>query len=188
MIKLGDKRGQGIFGLSYGAIFSIFVIGFILAVAIFAINHFLSLNACAQVGFYRDDLAEEIEKAWSGTAGSHYDDYFNGTLPQGGLFGLDVEKVCFGKLSQDHTGAVVPWTKLDEFAFLNRFSGDENLFIYPPKEACGGDMAGFTIRCRGGNSECMTTDKFFCVNVEKGKVGVVLRKGRTETLVKLSKN
>ncbi|MBU0466482.1 MAG: hypothetical protein KJ718_04035 [Nanoarchaeota archaeon] len=182
-MKRLNRKAQGIFGLSFGAIFSIFIIALIIAVAFFAINHFLSLNKCTQVGFFYNNLQREVEKAW--TSGI-YGDAFNGSLPQSGLLGTKIKKVCFGRLDSSFIDDPAVNNELLTNYLFNP-SENKNIFLYPPEEACDKSLATFNLRCREGKSECMTTsDRFFCVNVVKGKVSVFLRKGDTEALVKVS--
>jgi hypothetical protein len=186
-MKRRNKKAQGVFGMSFGAIFSILIIAFIIVVAFIAIRHFLGLNQCTQVGFFYDDLKKEVEKAW--TSGE-YGDFYNGSLPQSGLFGTKIEKVCFGRLDStsatDEDKAVMQELE-NEYDFDPK--GDYNVFLYPPEEACDEELAAITLKCRQGRSECATTEgKFFCINVVKGNVGVYLRKGDLDALVKIKKD
>jgi len=62
------KKAQEVFGMSFGVIFSIILIVFILVVAGIAINHFLGLKKCTQLGLFIEDFANEggdIDKAWN---------------------------------------------------------------------------------------------------------------------------
>lgn len=175
-MTLRGKKGQGVFGLSYGAIFSIFIIIFILAVAFFAIRHFMSLSDCTQVGLTYDELQKEVEKVW---LSDRTNALFEGTVSASG-----VEMVCFGTLD-----ATVPANQQavhEEFVRKYGLGGDENVFIYPPTNACDGTLAGYHLDCRNGKSECMTTEgNFFCANVTNGKFKINLYKENTSPLVSI---
>ncbi|MBU0761009.1 MAG: hypothetical protein KJ600_01325 [Nanoarchaeota archaeon] len=182
MIKKG-KKGQGLFGMSFSVIFSIIIIIFIIAVAFFAIKHFVGLNKCTQVGFFYKDFQDEIEKAW--TSGGRYVGDYEGTLPNSGLFGTKLTKVCFGKLNSLNSGTFE--TIRQELLYDFNEDGTANIFLYPAEEACAG-LESYTLKCRNGNSECMTTEEnFFCVDIGKnGEVIVKLNKKTTDTLVEVS--
>lgn len=176
---LKSKRGQGIFGMSYGAIFSIFVIIFIVSVAFIAIKHFIGLNRCTQVGFFYDDLQKEVEKAW---ASGRHDSTYEGNIPTSGIFSGDITHICFGKLTstggpQDAQTLDMKNELIDEFGLISP-EDDENVFIYPPKEACDGSLFAYSLKCRNGNSDCLVVgdDTFFCepVNKKDGTVTVKL--------------
>jgi len=170
MIKRG-KKAQTILGLSYGAIFSIIIIIMIISVAFYAINQFLDIGKCANVGLFYDDLQKEIDTSW--TSGN-VETTFVGNLPTGAI-GTGVDYVCFGTLIQD--ADAVDALKKEEFDSEYSFPRDHNIFIYPPDEVC----------LPHKKLEHTTTDGFFCIKVEKGEVRVKLDYNQLEdTLVRLS--
>src|SRR3989344_725215 len=95
-IKRGSKRGQEVMGMSISTILSIFIIAIIIAVAIYAIVHFLNINKCANVGLFYDSLQSEVNKAW---ASGRYIDVFEKEIVSSGALKTSVEFVCFGNLS-----------------------------------------------------------------------------------------
>ena len=170
-----NKRGQGIFGLSYGAIFSIILIIAIIGVAIFAINHFLNLNNCTQIGLAFDKLQDEVNKAW--TSGIYVDTY-EIDLPQEGFFKSGIDNVCFGALSLPPEAAAVTIK-----ANIEDFDPDAqgNFFFNPPENACDGDFADFNLEHFETSS-----GSFFCVKVQNGKAEIRLDKQSTDSSVKIS--
>lgn len=196
MKKRGNKRGQGIFGMSFSTIFSIFIIIFIISVAIWAITHFVGLWKCSAIGLYYDDLREEVRDAWSGTTG-WYQDSWTGEIPKEGLFGTGIEYVCFGRLSADASsvGGGRDWTSIktsliDDHRYIP--TGTQNVFMYPPDKACAKDLGAITLRC--DTVDCVTTEidiggtlteKFFCVPIEDNEATVWMVKSPTQTKITL---
>lgn len=162
------KRGQ--FNLSFAMIFSIIVIIAIVATAIYVMTYFLNLNKCTTLGFFFDDLDNEVEKAWRSP---QYQDIFEATLPS------NLEFVCFGNLTQ---GALTSpdQEKKDELKFSPYRDENKNVFLLPSRKACSGDLANF-------NLEHAETSGFFCIPVENGKIEVRIQKQITGNLVKISK-
>lgn len=178
------KRGQTVFGLSYGVIFSIIIIVFIVAVAFFAIKHFLGLNRCTQIGFFYDNLEDEVQRAW--TSG-RYGDVYVGKLPKSGIFKSEIDKVCFGRLSLPPSeGFANIHEELSDYVVdLN----SHNVFLYPTENACDGELFAYNLKC--GQSDCLTTEQseFFCKDVEDdGNVEISLRKEITDSQVKVMEN
>ena len=58
-----NKKAQGVFGLSFSVIFSIFLIIFFVIIAFIVIKSFLGTQKCAQVALFKDDFQNEIKKA-----------------------------------------------------------------------------------------------------------------------------
>ena len=156
------KRGQFIFGLSFGVIFSIIIIIAIIAVAIYTITHFLSLSNCAQVALFYEDLQKEVDRAWNS---GKYSNEFKGKIPSG------IKTVCFGKFTQD--------SSIEDGQFKSEvFGSTRNVFLYPLEKACEGE--GFSY-----NLKHATTENFFCENAIDGKINVRIVKQTTEALAKL---
>jgi hypothetical protein len=153
-----NKRGQDSIGISYGLIFSIILIVAIIGVAYYAISHFLCINSCSQRGFFYSDFQEEINKAWTSDG---YDDMFNSSLPSG------IEKICLGNLTQACDPAFC--TQRDEIKRTYNSGGKANVFMYPQKDSCGCGISSNVL-------QHVDVEKFFCVDVNKGKVGIKLKK------------
>jgi hypothetical protein len=169
------KKGQSIFGMSFGTIFSIIVIIAIVVVAFIAIRHFLSLNRCSQVGFFYDDFEDKVQSVW--TSGGA-EDSFTGSLPSSGILNSEISEVCFGDLTKRGDGDEAYEEIGNELAeYYRRDDLGSNVYIYPPEDVC---IPHKNVRCRNDKSNCITTDpEFFCVQVDSGEVTVdlSLRKG-----------
>ncbi|MCX6746918.1 MAG: hypothetical protein NTU63_02165 [Candidatus Pacearchaeota archaeon] len=78
------KRGQ--FDLSFGMIFSIFLIVVFIAFAVYAIIKFLEFQDTIKIEKFVDDLRQNIDAMWKGDQGSQKVEY---SLP------TKIEEVCF---------------------------------------------------------------------------------------------
>ncbi len=159
------KRGQ--LEISFGIIFSIFLIIAFIGVGIYAITYFLNLSECAEIGLFYQDLDERVNKAWTSELTR---EVFSGSVSS------DIESVCFGSL-EGNPG------KYDEehqaISRIFRFSED-NVFLFPPEKGCGQDSASFNLK----NAQA---EEFFCVPVVDKKVDVRLTKESFDALVNLEK-
>lgn len=176
------RKAQSVLGISFGALISIMLIILILVVAIYAINHFLKLQQCTQVGSFYQDLEDEIIKAWPST-GTYRGEYV-GNIPKGGLLRTDVNVVCFGNLT---IGAESLSEKFQQDFETEYFAPkDHNIFIDPPASACGGDFFSYKLTCQGSN--CLNVDRFFCVSVpQNGDVPVFIEKTTRDSQVTISR-
>ena len=86
-----NKRGEGVFGLSFSMIFSIILIIFFIIVAFIAIRAFLNMQKTMQISSFFDELQYNVDVAWNSDSS---DFVFNYTLPSG------VEYVCFVNLTE----------------------------------------------------------------------------------------
>jgi len=166
------KRAQAVFGLSFGAIFSIILIIAIVAVAIYVTTYFLGLSACSKVGFFYDDLQSEIDDAW--TSG-----IYRGTFPaESESFPLPskIETLCLGNLTQ----ATAPgFSEIRDDLEDNYFrSGSANIFLHPTNVACDGELFHNTL-------EHVKIDSFNCVEITNG-TKIRIESSETEPLVILS--
>ena len=168
MIKGEDKRGQ--FEISFGMIFSIFIIIATVAVAFYVIKEFLSVNECAGIGGFYDDFQREITKEWQSSISKGV---YTGTLP------TSIEYACFAVPGKVYTGTkyTVQYDSLKDT--IQSFGIDENrnVFLYPSK-GCQG-MEYYSL-------EHIAVSDFFCSQVVDGKVKVNFDKDVSDALVKLS--
>lgn len=185
MLKRENKKGQGVFGMSYSTIFSIFIIIFIVAVAFFAIRHFIGLSVCSNIGLFYDDLREEIRDAWASSSG-RYEDVFTSNIPKKGLLGSGITHVCFGRLdntpdsdSQDIYDSLVADPRYDPG------TDTFNVFTYPQDKGCGSELGAIEVKC--GTANCMATDgNFFCEEVDDdGTISVEMFKRSTDYQITL---
>lgn len=81
---MNKKRGQS--QISFGMIFSIILIIFFIAFAIFAVIKFIPTTRMAQVESFKNDFQVDINNMWKSTQGSQRVEYF---IPN------QIEQVCF---------------------------------------------------------------------------------------------
>lgn len=186
-----NKRGQDVFGMSFGTIFSIILIIFIIAVAFFAIDHFVGLSKCTNVGLFYDDLREEVRDAWSSSSG-RYEADFTAKIPKKGLFGSGIEYICFGTLAltpSDSISAGIRDNLLDDYMFDP--NSEYNVITFPPDKGCDTGLSAITLKC--GSADCVTTQnsagalQFFCKPVaDDGTVTVRMTKQSQDYRITLS--
>ena len=163
-----SKRGQEVFGMSFGMMFVIFLIIVTVAVSFYVIGHFLNINKCAQVGSFYDTLNDEIDSAWRASITRKT---FEGSLPSEGFFTSGIEKVCFGDPTQSNID------EAEEVEIFKR-NDNQNIFLYPPEKACDGELATTALK----NVEI---GDFFCVDVIDGFARVRLEKGSRDLKVRI---
>jgi len=167
--------------MSFSMIFAIILIIFIIAVAFFAIKHFVGLSKCTNVGLFYDDLREKVRDAWSSSSG-RYEADFTAKIPKKGLFGTGIEYICFGKLidtPSDATSTDIKEKLINEYLFDP--SSEYNVFAYPPDKGCDSGLGAIVLKC--GSADCVNTkdstgaSQFFCKPVaDDGSITVNLRK------------
>ncbi len=173
----GNKKAQGsVFGMSFGVIFSIIIIVFILVVAGIAINHFLKLRKCAQVGMFIDDLQKDIDKAWN----SQKSNFPFPNNPNLVVLPSNLEYVCFANFSNSVKGGSLEREIYDDISIYKYTNA--NLFFYPREKACNMPY----IHIKHIDIEKITELRNpYCVKVKKGKIVIKIEKGFNEALVSL---
>lgn len=189
-----NKRGQEIFGMSFGVIFSIFLIIVLLAVAFFAVEHFVGLSKCTNIGLFYDDLGEKVRDAWSSSSGKYEAD-FTSKIPKKGLFGTGIDYICFGPLNatpSDSNADEKQQSLINDYNFDP--NGAFNVFAYPPDKGCDTGLGAINLKC--GNANCINTNspslpltpQFFCQPVsDDGSVTVRLVKRSQDYQISLRK-
>ena len=182
MINRGSKKGQEVMGMSISTILSIFIIAIIIAVAIYAIVHFLNINKCANVGLFYEGLQTEVNKAW---ASGRYSDVFEKEIVASGALKTSVEFVCFGNLNASASGDDLQ--KQGSFKYGNGYSRNANVFMYPGEKTCRGLASKKIEHVKAADSNGI--EKFFCLDVKalKGRVSIKLEKEVRDNLVRLSR-
>jgi len=169
-MKKRGKKAQQIFGMQFSTIFSVLLIAFLIAVAFFAIKHFLEIKNCSQIALFVEDLNTEIENAWKSATSEKV---FSGDLPSG------IQYVCFADLSKD---ANTEDTEEEKIYNELRRNADytANLFFYPRKKDC----------IASSNIEHISTEELtnpYCFKVVDGKIRITIEKGFYDSLVKISR-
>ena len=164
-MKRGIRNKYGQMQISFSMIFSIILIIAFIGVAIYAIVVILNLKKCGQIGIFKEDLQEKINKMWSSSGGS---DLFESNLPKG------IEEVCFIDRSRPST----------EHEDSDRFlAGEDNFFFFPLEESCEGSR---TFEIQHIDIEEITSMRNpYCVE-NNGNVEIELEKGVNDVLVTLS--
>jgi len=163
------KRGQ--MRLSFGMIFSIFLIVVFLAFAIFAIQKFLGLQSSVQVAKFVDDLQSDIDKMWRGSQGSIEKEY---NLPK------EMVHVCFTDYGSNKKGEHNNiYDTLRQTYFEN-----ENLFFDPIGSGQGLD----SLEINHINLQKTTeSENPFCLEKINGKIKLTIKKDFGESLVMIGK-
>lgn len=163
-----NKRGKkGVMQLPFGMIFSIILIVVFIAVAIYAISAFLGWKKCAEIGMFKEDLQEEIDRAWNSEQSSKV---FDRSLPS------DVKEVCFIELE---TGKGEKYEELKQYGYVKA-----NVFFWPLEKACKG-LEAFEIK-HLDIKKITEKENPYCVNVVKGRIEVKIEKGFYDAIVKVS--
>lgn len=128
-----SKKGDGVFGLSFGMIFSIILIVFFFSAAFIGIRMFLNLQTQTQIGMFFQDVQTRVDDAWNSPSASYT---FNTTLPTG------VKYVCFMNVSAPTNGA----NTIEKGIFTEVKKGyldpTKNLYLYTPNKDYGMNWAG----------------------------------------------
>jgi len=156
------KRAQ--FQLSFGMIFSIFLIIATIGIAVYAILHFIQINDMTICVEFYENLKQKVDTAWNADM---VKTNFSNRVPSKTQF------VCFGNVS-----LTAPKNKDREILseIKSFYRGKNNLFFYPAG-SCG-EQFSF-------NVPHIKTDNFFCIENKKGKVTVEISKNIEDALVKL---
>ena len=169
-----NKRGQGIFGISFGTIFSVILIIFFIVIAFIVIRSFLNTQKCAKIGIFVDGFKADIKDAWNSQSSS----FLFPNNPNLVVLPSNIDYVCFANLSADFNG--------DNFDIENEiglYQGQNaNLFFYPNKNTCNMPYH---------NIEHLDIEKItalnnpYCIAVDGGKVVIQIEKGFNDALVSL---
>ena len=166
-----NKKAQGVFGMSFGMIFSIILIIFFIIVAFIAIKAFLNTQKCAQIGIFASDLQDEVDKTWNSQKA---DFEFKARLP------TKIKYVCFANLDDSITATGIMGNIGRE---LGRYQGYvANLFLYPPENAC--DMVAHDIN-HIDLDKIISQKNPYCVVVDDGNINLHISKDFSDRLVNL---
>jgi hypothetical protein len=172
MKKRINKKGQEVMGMSFGVIFSIFLIVFFIVITLIVIKAFLGQKDCAEVGIFIDRLKTEVKKSWNSNSGTYL---FKGNVPS------KLEYICFANVSGDPTieSSSQMWRDLTLYVGKNA-----NIFFYPAEKAC--EMPYHYIP-HLDLGEIISSDNPLCIPVNKGKVSFEVEKKRGSGLVQINK-
>lgn len=164
-----SKRSQ--LQISFGMIFSVILIIVFIAVAIYAIIMFLELKCAADTGLFKQDLQDEVNRAWAGDESSFV---FNSTIPS------KIEKICFINLLEEGKGENENiYAIFKKYGYVN-----VNMFFYPLNKACS-DARAFDIQ-HVNIKNITEEDNPYCVDVVDSKISIRIEKDFRESLVRVS--
>jgi hypothetical protein len=167
-----DKRAQQLMGMPFSMIFSIILIIFFIVVAFIAINHFLNLKKCTQVGLFVQGIQEQIDKAWNSEKSSFT---YEGNLPS------NIKYVCIANFSRKFNSAGLDQNLEEE---LNLYGNpNDNMLIYPVASSC--DIGNQNLKHINLN-KITNTKNPFCIKVDNGKIKIKISKEINEALVSLA--
>ena len=164
-----SKRSQEIFGISFGMIFSIFLIIFFIIIAFIVIKEFLYAQDCAEIGIFVDNLKTDVKKTWNSPIDSHT---FSGNLPS------EIKYVCFSDVSLPFKGEFQEIG--DE---LGLYEGkNANLFFYPTGKSCElpyHNIPNIDIE------KIIIRENPNCIEVKKGKIEIKIAKDLNDKFVNI---
>ena len=167
-----NKKAQGVFGLSFSVIFSIFLIIFFVIIAFIVIRSFLGTQKCAQVAIFRDDFQNEIKKAWNSPLQIST---FKGRLPS------SLEYVCFANFSNPIRGM---YDEIGED--ISIYEGENaNLFLYPIENTC--DLPYHNIKYLDLD-KILSQRNPYCIEIKKGNIDIKIKKGLRDKYVCLGES
>lgn len=172
MIKRGfrkiNKKAQ-IFGMPFSVIFSVILIAIFLAVAIYAIVHFMGIKKCTEVGLFIDDFENAVDSAWNSQSSSKT---FISSLPS------RIKYVCFADLNEDAN--IATFREIHEKLQESISDYSDNMFFYPQETDCIESKKIQHIDAGLGEKNPN------CIPVVNGKIEIKLEKGFDDSLVKVS--
>lgn len=112
-----NKKAESSIGMSFGMIFSIFLIIAFIVFAFLAINYFLDFSKTSTVNLFYENLQTEINKVYSSPSSEKE---FSISLPP------KVEMVCFFDFTKPATHDTEKYNDVEMYNFTG-----ENLFLFP---------------------------------------------------------
>lgn len=162
-----DRKAQTM-SLPFGMIFSIFLIVVFIVIAFIAVNYFLGLGECSEVGLFYEEFQEKVDEVWKSQ--SVQNERFEVELPSG------IEKICFANLSAEITNLGEDYEEIEIFEVQ-----DANVFLLPRAEAC--EMEYKKIE-HINISEITFEENPYCVDLSK-RDELILNKGFYDKFVEV---
>ena len=152
---------KGALELSFGMIFSIFLIIVFLGFAFYVITNFIDFGTNAKIGAFVNDFQNGVDKAWKGFQSSEEEIY---NLPD------KIEKVCLIDLNSEPK---IEEELYEEFEFIAD-SFESNLFFYPYK-----NLELTQAKINHIDLEKITEkENPYCFGVSDGEVKIIIKKER----------
>jgi hypothetical protein len=158
--KFLSKKAEGVFGMSFGMIFTIILIVFFFSAAFIGIRAFLNFQTQAEIGLFFQDFQEKIDEAWNSQSSSYT---FNTTLPSG------IKYICLINVSAPTKNAAN--IEKEIFTYVKRGYTDpqKNFYLYSPDKDYGMNWAGIKhIQMAESNPQCIPVeDGFVSIKIER---------------------
>ena len=162
---VSSKRSQ--MQIPFGMIFSIILIITFVALAVFAIAKFLDIKKCTQIGMFKEDLQESVDRAWTSDSTS---ETFSSSLPSG------IQKICFVDLSESSRGK-----NKEHYSQAQLYvDKNKNMFFWPLESSCSG-LKSFEIK-HIDIEKVTEQENPYCVD-SSGKIEMKIEKDIYDALV-----
>lgn len=166
-MKKGGEGKKGQVELSFGMIFSIFLIIVFIAFAIYAIGKFLDIQKSAKTGQLAQNFQADIDKMWKSSSGSQEVEY---------SLANSVSLACFQDFELEKKG---PWADIYDNLRLAH-SENENFLFYPVGSS--GSVTGVEIKNINLYSITMNENPY-CIENSDGTLKLIIKKEAGEALV-----
>ncbi|MEM3405700.1 MAG: hypothetical protein QW117_01865 [Candidatus Pacearchaeota archaeon] len=167
------KNKKAVIEISFGTIFSIILIIIFIFAASYGIKKFLNLSYCSQIGIFKEELQNEIDKIWAGSGEYVYTKNFS--LPS------KITYICFGDKENKEKGEYKDYFK----DFKNYGLTNNNFFFIPMKYAC--DFKTLTLK-HIDIKKITSKNNPYCIPVTKENVNIKIVKKTNNNLVCIGEN
>ena len=178
-MKLRNKKAS--IEMSFGVLFSIIMIIFVVAIAIYVVVKFIGIGNCGKIASSKDDIQKTVDNVVASDEANRTLSIF---LPTG------IKQVCFVDKPDRTTSIREPASnKLsqNDYNELKRyFNPKYNIYFSPAKEAC--EMIGGYVR--GINVTKMVEksgENPYCIENIKGRAKLVVKIGFGENLARIER-
>ena len=164
-----NKKAEGVFGLSFGMIWSIILIVFFVLGAFMGIKTFLNYQEKTTLGFFLDDLDSAVKKAFYAESTNYI---FKSNLPSG------IEYVCFMNFSSPVKNPNDAESMVWNHVTTTYYEPDMNVYLYAPKKDYGISLDRIKF--------IYTERNPLCVKVKEKTISIRIEKKFEEAFVRLS--
>jgi hypothetical protein len=164
-----NKKAEGVFGLSFGMIWSIILIVFFVLGAFMGIKTFLNYQDTTTLGFFLDDLDKNVKQAFYAESTNYI---FKSNLPSG------IEYVCFMNFSSVPKSPNTAESMVWNYVTSTYYEQDMNVYLYSPGKDYGINFDKIKF--------IYTERNPLCVKVKDRKISIRIEKKFEEAFVRLS--
>ena len=171
-----NKRGQ--MKMSFGMMFSIFLIAVFLAAAVYFVIQMVDIGECAKIGKFIDNLQEDVNQIWNSPGDAQ-------KTPPASEYAIPgkVDMVCFYDAGSPARGKYVDTFPED----LGFYYGKNNNMLFHPEDS-GECFESSAVRIKHINAtEITKNNNPYCFRVSEkdgvSKVGITMSKDSRDTLV-----